>query len=127
MSNETTIRANIKVSGLSELEKANSLIKEINHSLSSLGRGGGSNGLSGLSSSINKAKVEAKELKAAIKQADDVNLSKIGNTAAEGLSKAENKANQLKSTLEQARNVNLRRTGIVLVKAYLKQKQRRVS
>lgn len=111
MSNETTIRANVKVSGLSELEKANSLIKEINHSLSSLGKSGGSNGLSGLSSSINKAKVEAKELKAAIKQADDINLSKIGNTAAEGLSKASGKATRLKETLEQAKNVNLRKTG----------------
>ncbi|MBB1078969.1 hypothetical protein H5S09_04225 [Limosilactobacillus sp. STM2_1] len=111
MSNETTIRANVKVSGLSELEKANSLIKEMNHSLSSLGRTGGNNGLSGLSSSINKAKVEAKELKAAIKQADDVNLSKVGNAAAESLSKAENKANQLKAKLEQANNVNLAKAG----------------
>ncbi|MCC4372848.1 tetratricopeptide repeat protein [Limosilactobacillus reuteri] len=111
MSNETTIRANVKVSGLSELERANSLIKEINQSLSSLGRSGGNNGLSGLSSSINKAKVEAKELKAAIKQADDINLSKVGNTAAEGLIKAENKANQLKAKLEQANNVNLNKTG----------------
>lgn len=111
MSNETTIRANVKVSGLSELERANSLIKEINQSLSSLGRSGGNNGLSGLSSSINKAKVEAKELKAAIKQADDINLSKVGNTAAEGLTKAENKANQLKAKLEQANNVNLNKTG----------------
>ncbi|MCC4344710.1 hypothetical protein LMB20_09485, partial [Limosilactobacillus reuteri] len=111
MSNETTIRANVKVSGLSELERANSLIKEINQSLSSLGRSGGNNGLSGLSSSINKAKVEAKELKAAIKQADDINLSKVGNTATEGLTKAENKANQLKAKLEQANNVNLNKTG----------------
>lgn len=111
MSNETTIRANVKVSGLSELERANSLIKEINQSLSSLGRSGGNNGLSGLSSSINKAKVEAKELKAAIKQADDINLSKVGNTAAEGLTKAENKANQLKAKLEQTNNVNLNKTG----------------
>lgn len=111
MSNETTIRANVKVSGLSELERANSLIKEINQSLSSLGRSGGNNGLSGLSSSINKAKVEAKELKAAIKHADDINLSKVGNTAAEGLTKAENKANQLKAKLEQANNVNLNKTG----------------
>ena len=105
MANETTIRANVKVSGLSELEKANSLLKEVDRTLSGLGKSSSSNGLSGLISSINKAKTEAKELESALKQVDSVSFSKIGTSATEGLSKVEAKANELKSKLEQATKI----------------------
>lgn len=105
MANETTIRANVKVSGLSELEKANSLLKEVDRTLSGLGKSSSSNGLSGLISSINKAKTEAKELESVLKQVDSVSLSKIGTSATEGLSKAETKATELKSKLEQATRI----------------------
>lgn len=105
MANETTIRTNVKVSGLSELEKANSLLKEVDRTLSGLGKNSSSNGLSGLISSINKAKTEAKELESALKQVDSVSLSKIGTSATEGLSKAETKATELKSKLEQATRI----------------------
>lgn len=105
MANETTIRANVKVSGLSELEKANSLLKEVDRTLSGLGKSSSSNGLSGLISSINKAKTEAKELESTLKQVDSVSFSKIGTSATEGLSKAEAKANELKSKLEQATKI----------------------
>lgn len=105
MANETTIRANVKVSGLSELEKANSLLKEVDRTLSGLGKSSSSNGLSGLISSINKAKTEAKELESALKQVDSVSFSRIGTSATEGLSKAEAKANGLKSKLEQATKI----------------------
>lgn len=105
MANETTIRTNVKVSGLSELEKANSLLKEVDRTLSGLGKSSSSNGLSGLISSINKAKTEAKELESALKQVDSVSLSKIGTSATEGLSKAETKATELKSKLEQATRI----------------------
>ena len=105
MANETTMRANVKVSGLSELEKANSLLKEVDRTLSGLGKSSSSNGLSSLISSINKAKTEAKELESALKQVDSVSFSKIGTSATEGLSKAEAKANELKSKLEQATKI----------------------
>ena len=105
MANETTLRANVKVSGLSELEKANSLLKEVDRTLSGLGKSSSSNGLSGLVSSINKAKKEAKELESALKQVDSVSFSKIGTSATEGLSKAETKATELKSKLEQATRI----------------------
>lgn len=105
MANETTIRANVKISGLSELEKANSLLKEVDRTLSGLGKSSSSNGLSSLISSINKAKTEAKELESALKQVDSVSFSKIGTSATEGLSKAEAKANELKSKLEQATKI----------------------
>lgn len=105
MANETTIRTNVKVSGLSELEKANSLLKEVDRTLSGLGKSSNSNGLSGLISSINKAKTEAKELESALKQVDSVSFSKIGTSATEGLSKAETKATELKSKLEQATRI----------------------
>ncbi|TGA94969.1 hypothetical protein [Lactobacillus johnsonii] len=105
MANETTLRANVKVSGLSELEKANSLLKEVDRTLSGLGKSSSSNGLSGLISSINKAKTEAKELESALKQVDSVSFSKIGTSATEGLSKAETKATELKSKLEQATRI----------------------
>lgn len=106
MANETTIRANVKVSGLSELEKANSLLKEVDKTLSGLGKNASSNGLSGLISSINKAKTEAKELESSLKKIDDISFSKLGTSAIEGLSKAEAKANELKSKLEQTTKVN---------------------
>ena len=106
MANETTIRANVKVSGLSELEKANSLLKEVDRTLSGLGKSSSSNGLSGLISSINKAKTEAKELESSLKKIDDISFSKLGTSAIEGLSKAEAKANELKSKLEQTTKVN---------------------
>lgn len=105
MANEATIRVNTKVSGLSELEKANSLLKEVDRTLSGLGKSSSSNGLSGLISSINKAKTEAKELESALKQVDSVSFSKIGTSATEGLSKAETKATELKSKLEQATRI----------------------
>lgn len=105
MANETTIRANVKVSGLSELEKANSLLKEVDRTLSGLGKSSSSNGLSGLISSINKAKAEAKELESTLKQVDSVSFNKIGTSATEGLSKAETKATELKSKLEQATRI----------------------
>ena len=106
MANETTLRANVKVSGLSELEKANSLLKEVDRTLSGLGKSSSSNGLSGLISSINKAKTEAKELESSLKKIDDISFSKLGTSAIEGLSKAEDKANELKSKLEQTTKVN---------------------
>lgn len=106
MANETTIRANVKVSGLSELEKANSLLKEVDRTLSGLGKSSSSNGLSSLISSINKAKTEAKELESSLKKIDDISFSKLGTSAIEGLSKAEAKANELKSKLEQTTKVN---------------------
>ena len=39
MANKATIEANIKVTGLSELEKAESVLKSIDKALSSLGKG----------------------------------------------------------------------------------------
>ena len=106
MANETTLRVNVKVGGLSELEKANSLLKEVDRTLSGLGKSSSSNGLSGLISSINKAKTEAKELESSLKKIDDISFSKLGTSAIEGLSKAEAKANELKSKLEQTTKVN---------------------
>lgn len=106
MANEATIRVNTKVSGLSELEKANSLLKEVDKTLSGLGKSSSSNSLNGLSSSINKAKAEAKELESSLKKIDSVSFSRLGTSATEGLSKAEAKANELKSKLEQTSKVN---------------------
>lgn len=105
MANETTIRANVKVSGLSELEKANSLLKEVDKTLSGLGKNASSDSLSGLLRGINKAKSEAKELESSLKKIDDISFSKLGTSATEGLSKAEAKANELKSKLEQATKI----------------------
>ena len=106
MANETTLRTNVKVSGLSELEKANSLLKEVDKTLSGLGKNASSDGLSGLLRGINKAKSEAKELESSLKKIDDISFSKLGTNAIEGLSKAEAKANELKSKLEQTTKVN---------------------
>lgn len=106
MANETTIRVNTKVSGLSELEKANSLLKEVDKTLSGLGKNASSDSLSGLLRGINKAKSEAKELESSLKKIDDISFSKLGTSAIEGLSKAEAKANELKSKLEQITKVN---------------------
>lgn len=106
MANETTLRVNTKVSGLSELEQANSLLKEVDKTLSGLGKNASSDSLSGLLRGINKAKSEAKELESSLKKIDDISFSKLGTSAIEGLSKAEAKANELKSKLEQITKVN---------------------
>lgn len=106
MANEATIRASVKVSGLSELEKANSLVKELDKTLSGLGKNASSDSLSGLLRGINKAKSETKELESSLKKIDDISFSKLGTSATEGLSKAETKANELKSKLEQTTKVN---------------------
>ncbi|OYR95120.1 hypothetical protein [Lactobacillus taiwanensis] len=105
MANEATIRVNTKVSGLSELEKANSLLKEVDKTLSGLGKNASSDSLSGLLRGINKAKSEAKELESSLKKIDDISFSKLGTSATEGLSKAETKATELKSKLEQATRI----------------------
>ncbi len=63
MANKATIEANIKVTGLSELEKAESVLKSIDKALSSLGKGN-SGGFSGMYSDLNKIQVEARQLEA---------------------------------------------------------------
>ncbi len=65
MANKATIEANIKVTGLSELEKAESALKSIDKALSSLGKGN-SSGFSGMANDLNKAQAEAKQLEARI-------------------------------------------------------------
>ncbi len=106
MANKATIEANIKVTGLSELEKAESVLKSIDKALSSLGKGN-SSGFSGMLSDINKVQAEAKQLEANLKGVKNVNLSNVGDKASEGLKKAGNAAEKLTSELKNADRINL--------------------
>lgn len=106
MANKATIEANIKVTGLSELEKAESALKSIDKALSSLGKGN-SGGFSGMYSDLNKIQVEARQLEAILKDVKNVNLSNVGNKASEGLKKAGNAAEKLTSDLKNADRINL--------------------
>lgn len=106
MANKATIEANIKVTGLSELEKAESLVKSIDKALSSLGKGN-SGGFSGMYSDLNKIQVEARQLEANLKDVKNVNLSNVGDKASEGLKKAGNAAEKLTSELKNADRINL--------------------
>lgn len=106
MANKATIEANIKVTGLSELEKAESVLKSIDKALSSLGRSN-SSGFSGMLSDINKVQAEAKQLEANLKGVKNVNLSNVGDKASEGLKKAGNTAEKLTSELKNVDRVNL--------------------
>ncbi len=106
MANKATIEANIKVTGLSELEKAESVLKSIDKALSSLGKGN-SSGFSGMLSDINKVQAEAKQLEANLKGVKNVNLSNVGDKASEGLKKAGNTAEKLTSELKNVDRVNL--------------------
>lgn len=106
MANKATIEANIKVTGLSELEKAESALKNIDKALSSLGKGN-SGGFSGMYSDLNKIQVEARQLEAILKDVKNVNLSNVGDKASEGLKKAGNAAEKLTSELKNADRINL--------------------
>lgn len=106
MANKATIEANIKVTGLSELEKAESVLKSIDKALNSLGKGN-SSGFSGMLSDINKVQAEAKQLEANLKGVKNVNLSNVGDKASEGLKKAGNTAEKLTSELKNVDRVNL--------------------
>lgn len=106
MANKATIEANIKVTGLSELEKAESVLKSIDKALNSLGKGN-SSGFSGMLSDINKVQAEAKQLEANLKGVKNVNLSNVGDEASEGLKKAGNTAEKLTSELKNVDRVNL--------------------
>lgn len=106
MANKATIEANIKVTGLSELEKAESALKSIDKALNSLGKGN-SGGFSGMYSDLNKIQVEARQLEANLKDVKNVNLSNVGDKASEGLKKAGNAAEKLTSELKNADRINL--------------------
>lgn len=106
MANKATIEANIKVTGLSELEKAESVLKSIDKALSSLGRSN-SSGFSGMLSDINKVQAEAKQLEANLKGVKNVNLSNVGDKASDGLKKAGNAAEKLTTELKNVDRVNL--------------------
>lgn len=106
MANKATIEANIKVTGLSELEKAESVLKSIDKALSSLGRSN-SSGFSGMLSDINKIQAEAKQLEANLKDVKNVNLSNVGDKASDGLKKAGNAAEKLTTELKNVDRVNL--------------------
>ena len=100
MSNETTIKAKIQVSGLSELEKAKSLIESLGHSEISVG------GLSKLVSELNKVTETAKKAENAIKGLGEIKSSHATNALTEGLNKASEQATKLESKLKEASNVN---------------------
>lgn len=106
MANKATIEANIKVTGLSELEKAESVLKSIDKALSSLGKGN-SSGFSGMANDLNKVQAEAKQLEANLKDVKNVNLSNVGDKASDGLKKAGNAAEKLTSELKNVDRVNL--------------------
>lgn len=110
MANKATIEANIKVTGLSELEKAESVLKSIDKALSSLGKGN-SGGFSGMYSDLNKIQVEARQLEANLKDVKNVNLSNVGDKASEGLKKAGNAAEKLTTELKNVDRVNLSDVG----------------
>lgn len=106
MANKATIEANIKVTGLSELEKAESVLKSIDKALSSLGKGN-SSGFSGMANDLNKVQAEAKQLEANLKDVKNVNLSNVGDKASDGLKKAGNAAEKLTTELKNVDRVNL--------------------
>lgn len=110
MANKATIEANIKVTGLSELEKAESVLKSIDKALSSLGKGN-SSGFSGMANDLNKVQAEAKQLEANLKDVKNVNLSNVGDKASDGLKKAGNAAEKLTTELKNVDRVNLSDVG----------------
>lgn len=106
MANKATIEANIKVTGLSELEKAEAVLKSIDKALSSLGKSN-SSGFSGMASHLSKIQAEAKQLEANLKGVKNVNLSNVVDKAHDGLKKAENVAEKLTTELKNVDRVNL--------------------
>lgn len=140
MANETTIKAKIEVSGLSELEKAKSLLESLSH-LKSSGKNAGlskmtaelnkvaetakkaESALKGLSDfkinssnfklddQIKKATEQIDKLEAKLKGISDVNVGNTTNKLSEGINKAQESANKLKTELESVSNVKAGNVG----------------
>lgn len=123
MANKATIEANIKVTGLSELEKAEQAVKNIDKALSSLGKSN-SNGFSSMVGNLNKVQAEAKQLEANLKDIKNVNLSNVGDKAGVGLKKAETSAEKLKSELKNVDNINLNNVGNKVAESLSKAKSK---
>lgn len=123
MANKATIEANVKVTGLSELEKVDTSLKNIDKTLSSLGKGA-SNGFSNMATDVNKIQAEAKQLEASLKDVKNVNLSNVGDKAGTGLKKAETSAEKLKSELKNVDNINLNNVGNKVAESLSKAKSK---
>lgn len=123
MANKATIEANVKVTGLSELEKVDTSLKNIDKTLSSLGKGA-SNGFSNMATGVNKIQAEAKQLEASLKDVKNVNLSNVGDKAGTGLKKAETSAEKLKSELKNVDNINLNNVGNKVAESLSKAKSK---
>lgn len=98
MANETTIKANIEVTGLSELERAKTLLESLKTGMSGMGN----NSLSGFSEGITKAADSANKLKETLSSIKDVGGSgaEIGTRLAEGINRATDKATDLEAKLK---------------------------
>lgn len=104
MANETTIKANIEVSGLSELERAKTLLESLKTGMSGMG----SNSFSGLSEGITKAADSANKLKETLSSLKDIGGSgaEIGNRMSESINKAVEKAGDLEAKLKAVDEVS---------------------
>ena len=147
MSNETTIKAKIQVSGLSELEKAKSLIESLGHSeisvgglsklvselnkvtetakkaenaIKGLGEIKSSHATNALTEGLNKASEQATKLESKLKEASNVNTGSVGNKLSEGITKASESANKLKTSLKEATTVNGSNVGLKISEGLLK-------
>lgn len=103
MANETTIRANIEVTGLSDLERAKSLLESLKTGMSGLGN----SSMSSFSDGLTKAAESANKLKESLTSIRDVgnSSSDIGNGLAKGITEAADKAESLKAKLKDIDDV----------------------
>ncbi|WP_025021004.1 hypothetical protein [Ligilactobacillus equi] len=110
MSNEATITANIKVTGLSSLVQANEAAEKLKATLSSLNGGGAS--FSGLNNSLRAMENHIKRITTDLKELNTAgNQSKVGNNLAEGMTKANEAINKTKTSLKEIGAVNTQTAG----------------
>ncbi|WP_155286041.1 hypothetical protein [Lacticaseibacillus zhaodongensis] len=105
MANETTIQVRTAVTGLDQLEKANSMIEKLKASAKGLGSmSGGDSGFSKMTAQIEKATLNADKLKVSLKSAMEAGGGHDSGITSmqEGLSKSTSSAEKLNKALHES-------------------------
>lgn len=96
---ETTIKVRAEVTGLSDLEKAKSLLESIGQTKISPA------GVNGLVSEINKVTEASKKAESSLKRLAEIKPGKIGNSLVEGIQKASEQASKLEAKLKSVGDI----------------------
>lgn len=102
-SSETTINAKVSVTGISDLEKANTLLEQLKANARGVGEGGGSTSfVTKMNADIDKATINAEKLRATMKTATESGSSSGVTRMSEQLNRSVSASERLNSSMRQA-------------------------